>query len=344
MRTAFVSLGLAFILGACTRVGAPVPTPPESSADAPSSFVPAPSPTLAIEEPLPSDPAIRHAVELRRSLGLRSDVGYVQSVAADPRAQTAWLDIPLLPEEEAELAASEAEFETIASAVNEYAGSHRDEFGGVYIDRETNAGVVSLWTGHLDEHEAGIRARLAPGARAVFRKVTYSEEYLRSLQDRIVADRDWLASIPAVFETAGVDVIRNVTVMSVSSINPAAVQLIEAHYGLGPALEATSDGTGAALIPWGTVEGRLRTPAGSTPDRADYFLRWHSDGPGDCGGGDVGYGVSDAGTFSIPCQQGTWTIDVTVPGGDGWRSIGQGTVDVLANRTSKLDIVLAGAP
>ncbi len=353
MRTRIVALGIAALFAGCTRagdLGMPVPSvvPPVPSvvptASPPWSSDPADGPPSASLQPLPSDPELRHAVELRRQFGLRSDLDWVQAVAVDPRATTTLLEIPLLPEEAQAVAADEAMDDAIAIVVNDYAASHRDEFGGLYIDRETNAGLVSLWTGHLDEHEAAIRARLARGARAFFRQVAYSERYLGSLQDRIVADRDWMSSIPAAFGSAGVDVIRNETLVTVSSANPAAVDLIEDHYGFGAALEVSSDGTGAALIPWGIVNGRVRTRSGDLPPQADYFLQWRGSGPGDCGGGDVGYGVSPDGTFTLPCQQGTWTIEVTVPSDDGWRPIGEGTVKVIANRTANLDIVLSSVP
>ncbi|MBI3748274.1 MAG: hypothetical protein HY262_05460 [Chloroflexi bacterium] len=282
---------------------------------------------------------MQHAIELRRSLGLRSDLAWVEAVAADPRATSTLLAIPLLPDEAAAVNAQSNDAEAVIAVVNDYVASHVDEFGGVYIDHASGAGVVALWTAHLEEHETAIRARLKPGARFAVRLVAYTERYLRGLQDRVVADRDWMASIPAVFESAGVDVIRNVTMVSVSSANPNAPDLVEAHYGFGNALEVDSDGTGAVLIPWGKVEGRVRTPAGDPPADNWYNLAWHSSGPGACGIGDVGYGLTADGTFSLPCQQGTWTIEVTVPGDGGWRSIGEGTVVVKADRTSRLDIV-----
>ncbi len=38
------------------------------------------------------------------------------------------------------------------------------------------------------------------------------------------------------------------------------------------------------------------------------------------------------------------TIEITVPSDDGWRSIGEGTVDVAAERSAKLNIVLTKTP
>lgn len=126
--------------------------------------------------------------------------------------------------------------------------------------------------------------------------------------------------------------------------DPQAVAVIEAHFSLGDGLEVQSDGTGVFFIPWGEVIGRVRTPAGEAPEANSYNLRWRGTGPGDCGGGDVAYGLAEDGSFTIPCQAGTWTITVEVPNGTGWRSIGEGTVDVPANGTAKLDIVLTATP
>ncbi|HEX7948740.1 MAG TPA: hypothetical protein VF494_00210 [Candidatus Limnocylindrales bacterium] len=53
---------------------------------------------------------------------------------------------------------------------------------------------------------------------------------------------------------------------------------------------------------------------------------------------------AEDGTFELPCQAGTWTIEVTVPGDDGWSPIGEGTVEVPANKTVRLDIVLTVEP
>jgi hypothetical protein len=46
------------------------------------------------------------------------------------------------------------------------------------------------------------------------------------------------------------------------------------------------------------------------PGANDWLLEWESDGPGQCGISDMGYGLSPQGTFALPCQPGTWTIRV----------------------------------
>ncbi len=351
MHRTLIVMGVTLIVAACTRAaGEPSGTPTAfASPDAVASWVaspesPASSSAPATHEPLPSDPELRHIVELRRSAGLRSDLEWIAAVAADPSATTYLLAIPLLPEEEADVIARNGEADVVGQAVREYATAHAEEFGGLYIDQESGAGVVTLWTGHLAEHEAAIRTMVAPGSRVAFRSVRYSEAYLRSLQDRISSDADWMTALPAQWQSVGVDVINNHTLLTVSSANQDAVALIEDHFDLGDALVVESDGTGVALIPWGEIAGRVRTAGGAVPARADYYLRWRSPDLRQCGVGDVGYGLADDGTFKLPCQAGTWTIEVTVPSGDGWRPIGEGAVEVRPNESADLEIVLTGEP
>lgn len=344
MRSAMVGVGIALLLIACTSAGGPGTSSPEWSAGSTATASPAAPTAPASAEPLPVDPELRHTVELRRSIGLRADLAYISAVARDPRATSAYLEIPLLPEEEADVKARYADAYSVTDVVRAYLPAHQDEFAGMYIDLESGAGVVTLWTDNVRVHEAAIRAKLSSSSRVVFRKVEFSEGYLQTLQDQVVADLEWMTAIPAAMESAYVDTIRNVVVLSVSSAHPRAVELIEAHFDLGKELEVVSDGTGVVLIPWGEIVGRVRTSSGDLPDREDYYLRWRGSGARRCGVLDVGYGLAKDGSFTLPCQAGTWTIEVTVPDGEAWRAIGEGTVDVLANATVKLDVVLTDAP
>ncbi|HEX5149605.1 MAG TPA: hypothetical protein VFW02_11020, partial [Candidatus Limnocylindrales bacterium] len=175
MRRIAIAVGLALVAG-CTRAPGTPDRSPESPRiraaieSAEPTLQPTPLPTAAPTfAPLPSDPELRHTVELRRAMGLRSDLEWIAAVAADPRASTYALAIPLLPEEEADVTARTEEADAVAEVVTAYAASHPEEFGGIYIDHASRAGVVTLWTGHLAEHEAAIRAQLVPGQRVEFR-------------------------------------------------------------------------------------------------------------------------------------------------------------------------------
>jgi hypothetical protein len=337
------SLGiLAAMLVGCVGVtpsSAPS-TPPPSAPSMPSptsSGSTAPSPTL--------DPEIAHAIDLRRSFGLRSDLAYVLAAADDPTTSLEFLSIPLYPAEDAKLMAAQADQDFAVSVIHPYAIAHADEFGGVYIDRADHPGVVTvLWTGHLDEHRAALAAAL-DGRFVLLREVRYSEAHLRDLQDQVSHDTDWMASVPARAESIGVDIIANVVTLDVSSGAPAAVRLIADHYGLGDQLQITSDGTGATLLPRGTVAGRVVGPDGKAVRDGELDLRWTSPDPGDCGGGDIGYGVGRDGTFQLPCQIGVRTIMVMTQGATGGTvELGRGTVTVRAGKTVHLTIHLTKAP
>jgi hypothetical protein len=312
-------------------------SPPTPRATEPAT----PPPTLA-PEVLPSDldPELADAVRLRRSYGLRSDLAYVQAVAKDPRASNDAYGVPVYPEEFEDAQRRFNESMGVAGLVNGYAGSHRDEFGGLYIDEATHAGVVSLWTDHLAEHAAAIHRAVGPDARVAFGQVRYAEADLRVLQDQISEDvrEDWIADIPAQFESLGVDIHASQVSLEVSSANPDAVTIIEAHYGLGDRLRVESDGTGRTLIPWGTVIGRVTGIA----DRGAWqylSLEWESPDVGSCGGGDMGFGVGDDGRYELPCQAGTRTIIVVgVDAEDTRRELGRGTIEVEPDKTVTLDI------
>ena len=293
------------------------------------------------ELPANLDPELADAIRLRRSYGLRSDLEYVRAVADDPRASNDAYGVPVYPEEFEDAQRRFAESQDVVPIIQRYAGAHRDEFGGLYIDEASHVGVVSLWTDHLAEHAGAIRKAVGPDARVAFGQVRFAESQLRVLQDRISADwqADWVTEIPAAFQGVGVDIQTSQVTVDISSANPDAVAIIEAHYDLGHQLRVESDDTGVALLPWGTVTGRVR---GIADLRAwNLSLNWESRDSGECGGGDMGFGVNDKGQFELPCQIGTWTIIVVDSSSDdSVRELGRGTVEVLADKTVTLDIHL----
>jgi hypothetical protein len=309
-----------------------------------SASAPSPAPTqVAIETPSPAE---LEAIRFRTDSGLRADLDYVRMVAADPSASSRQFSVPLLPTEIAELNDRAANADAIREAIQEYADLHPSEFGGMYIDHKSGGTLTTLWTGHLSDHVAAIGRRIRPGSRVAFRLVTYTYRDLRALQDRISGDWDWMRAFAIAPMGVGVDEVANRVVVDVSSANPNAIALVLAHFAVPVGmLEVTSDGTGAELIPRGNVSGHVLDSLGKEPgDRfaSLVYLAWDSDGPGDCGGGDIGYGITGAGRFTLPCQAGGHTIDVQVSGpGDGWTSIGSGHVVAVAGTTVELVIRLS---
>jgi hypothetical protein len=296
----------------------------------------------AVETPSPAE---LEAIRFRTESGLRADLDYVRVVAADPSASSREFSVPLMPAEIAELNARAANADAIRGAIQAYADLHPSDFGGMYIDQQNGGAVTTLWTAHLADHVAAVWRRIRPGSRVAFRLVAFNYRDLRALQDRIGGDWDWMRAFAIAPEGVGVDVIANDVEVDVSSANANAAALILAHYAVPAGMIAVvSDGTGAALLPWGTVRGRVLDSRGKPPGEAvaaGLNLSWTSDGPGRCGIGDIGYGVGGSGGFELPCQVGGHTFEVQVPAVIGGpKTIASGRVVVLAGEIVELGIRL----
>jgi len=342
---------IASLLAGCTGAAPPSSaesrsTPPSrpSLAATPALTNPPTPPPTASPEPLPSDldPDLVDAIRLRRDYGLRSDLAYVRMVANDPRASDEAYGVPVYPEEVTDAQDRFAESRWVASKVQSYGGLHAQEFGGLYIDEASHAGVVSLWTTDLPMHAATIREWVGPDARVAFLPARYPEYQLRRIQGEVTGDfrADWIAAIPAQMTGVGVDIHVSQVVIDISSANPDAPAIVAAHYDLGDRLRVESDGTGASLIPHGWVDGTVIGLRNASD--AWYSLDWESTEPGTCGGGDMGYGMAPDGTFALPCQAGERTIKVIrQEAGDedgDWEEIGRGTVTVPADARVSLTI------
>jgi hypothetical protein len=207
--------------------------------------------------------------------------------------------------------------------------------------------VTALWTDHLDQHATALGGLLG-GHAIIVRQVRYSYAELDALKDQVFADIDWMEAIPARATGIGVGISENSVHLDVSSADPTAVQRIEAHYGLGDRLVVTSDRTGAALIPTGDIHGRVRLRNGKAPGptadlQVDYL--YQESVPGGCGGGDIGYGVRENGTFDYGCQAGRRIIVIYGTGAKGGRvELGRATVMVIAGQTVTVTIHLTKDP
>jgi len=73
----------------------------------------------------------------------------------------------------------------------------------------------------------------------------------------------WFATVPAVLLAAGVDVPTNRTYIRISSPNRDAERLIAEHFGWQGKVMVESDGTGAALLPRGSLVVVARGPSGA---------------------------------------------------------------------------------
>ncbi len=290
--------------------------------------------TAPTETAMPSatvdEEAIAYAIKQRKQFGLRSDEAWVRQVAADPRARIQLLDFLMLPEEEAAFEARQGSYDRITAAVQAYAEARPDDFGGVWIDQQRHT-VGTAWTTTPDVHRIAILGAAGVAGPLEARLVRYSLKQLRDLQDRIASDGAWLRTIDAQLEGVGADEMANVTDLSISSSNPLAAALIVAHYGI-PAdmLRVTSDGTGILLKRRGTVHVTVVRADGRAPGVPGLWPLWSPDrkvGGGDCGG-EVGIGLTEAGTFQIDCAPGGWTFEIRADGGIDMPVIGRGHVVV----------------
>jgi hypothetical protein len=307
-----------------------------------------PCPTPAVspipEASLPDDldHLTREALRIRTQYGLRHDLAWIRDVAADPTA-TDEFGTPLLASESAALFGRNALPEPVKAALDRY--GHVDEFGGLYIDNAAGGFVVVLWTGDTSALEAALRVQLPRCHKVAFRQVRWSELELRRWQDRIAADVDWMETIPARWTSVGVNVSENTVEVDVSSSVLDVADRVIAHYNAPDGMiRVTSDGTGAHLLPYGTVIGRVLRADGSPPGRNSLMLDAGSsdDPPGWCGGGDVGYGVLEDGSFEYPCRVGRRTILLRgpTPAVDGSGVVAAVVVVVPANGIVRVEIRL----
>ena len=336
-RTWWAGLLVAVVVGC----GGPSATPAATDRAAAQTAQPG-RPILA--EPIPEE--IVEAMDFRETMGLRADRAYVETVARDPRATIGYVHVPLLPEEELELKRRQRMADAILPDVQAYTATHADEFAGLYLDQQRGGILVTRWTANAMLHEAALQVIVGARGAVVGVEALFSYRELRQLQDVVAADADWFATIPARLEGVGVDEVRNVLRVDISSANPDAETMIRHHFGLGSQLEVTSDGTGAALLPVGRVRGRTVMADGGPPgeEAGRLNVTYRTDVPGWCGGGDIGFVVAPDGSFEIPCKAGRRTIVIEAAMPDEWVVVGAVEVDVPADRAIEIVVTLDPLP
>ena len=290
------------------------------------------------------------AIEFRTANSLPADLEHVRAVAADPAAGMEF-GVPLLPAEFNELMSRSANAEDIIAIVQAEAATAPSDYCGIYLDNANRGAVTSLWKANRLSHELAIRTRVRPDGLIAFRDCRFSETEQQAAMEAVRSlDDGWVREIPAAVRGYGFDTITNVLQMDISSAVPDAADLVRQGYeqrlGLPPGmLVVSSDGTGAALRPRGTLHIFVVRPNGKPVGPNGLGLSWESkDLPGlQCGVGDMGYGVpSDGSPAELPCQQGRWQIEVWQRGIED--VIGRGTAQVQGGKTAELTIVLTREP
>ncbi len=332
--TVIVGTGLTFRAAVSDRS---TPSPP-SATPAPSS--PAPSPSV---NPWLSGARITEAIRFREDFGLRSDLAWVRSVARMPDAMFEF-GIPMTPDELATLQRRNASADAIIETVKSYGAEHPDAWAGAYIDSDRN--VVAMFTQDLDVHEAALRSRLGPAAPLIVRGVDWTDVQLQAVFRRIQDDglkRGWFLAHGIYPLGLGVDTIANQVEVEVSSARTDLDAVLEARYDAFGMLEITSDGTGARLMPTGTLAGRVVDATGAPVALAGIELTSDVTGAGTVS--DVGMITDSKGRFEIPDVTAV-TYDVivyTFDSSDTKHVLGHAPATVLPGRTTNVTITIRTA-
>lgn len=242
-----VSGGLALLVavsvlafGCAPLVGkSDAPAPPDSLATTPASLSP---------------DQMAEAERFRVDFGLRSDAAWIMEVARDPASDRATFGVPLTTEEIAELQRRARDVDQIRAIVIAYGEDHPEEWAGAYIDHEAGGALIAQFAGNVNSHRIALLTQVWPKAKVEVRSVRWSLDALRSFGARLPSEEPWFASIPAVLTGFGPNVVLNRVEIQVSSANPAASELILAHFGWDSSVAVVkSDGTGALLLPTGSL-------------------------------------------------------------------------------------------
>ena len=310
-----------------------------------------PAPTAEVAPPTQEELA---AIKFRTEMSLQNDLEHVRAVAADPSAGMEF-GVPLLPSEFEELMSRSANVEEIIPIVQAEAAKAPNDYCGLYIDNANGGALTSGWKANRVIHELAIRSEVRPGANLAFIDCRFSKPEVDRVCDLLrEGDDAWMREIPAALQGYGCGNKNFRVEMNISSGVPDAAERVLAHYAAMfnlPAgiLVVESDGTGAALRPWGKVLVTVVLPNGKPVGPNNLGLNWEStDLPSlSCGVGDVGFGVGPGGEpTELPCQEGLWRIwAFDSPGPDqDWETYGEGRVSVHGGETVKLTIKLTKDP
>lgn len=251
---------LAFVVTATLVVGCDAgPTSESPSVSAPSirtSDGPTAVPRLLVHE-------VADARRFREDYGLRADDEWIRDVAADPTSDRTSFGVPLTTGEVAELNRRTAAADEIKNLVVDYALAHADEYAGAYTDQQRGGIFVAQFSGHVAEHKAALFARVRPGAPLEVREVRWSLEQLEAFASRLQGAGGWFRTIPAYLTGYGPNVPTNRVNVQISSVDPDAAAKIEAHFRwTNEIVEVETDGTGALLLPTGTLRIVARDSGG----------------------------------------------------------------------------------
>lgn len=326
-------LGTLAVVGLMSACG---PSPPIGTAPPVNSSVEA---VGEVESQWTTDAELDRAIAFRRAAGLRADRSWTRFVATSPESRPgiAAFSVPLMPDELAQLQRRAVTMDEIMPVIESYGTAHPDEWAGAYID-SAHGRAVALFTDRVAEHEDALRRLLRPHAPLDVLDATWTLRELEALQREITSQIPWLREQDYFFLGAGVDLKANTAFLEVSSADPDAERRLLEHFdGLGK-LMITSDGTGARLLPTGSLTGIVTDPDGQPIE--GLLVELAGDVPGTAGT-DIGQGTGKGGRFRFT-DIAAIGYDILLYAEDGDARIlrGEDRAVVRAGKTTEVIIVL----
>ena len=112
------------------------------------------------------------------------------------------------------------------AALQAYGAEHADEFGGLYVEDQSQGSFVMLFTDHLDEHTAAL-TEIWP--RVTVRGVRHSEAELTAVLESL--DLQAMAGDGIEPLSAGLDTVNNKVTLELKSDDPTLEARLELQYG-----------------------------------------------------------------------------------------------------------------
>ena len=326
IRTVIAGLTVAAIVIACEASG---PTAPAASRSPVTTTPPrTTAPTLS-----PRD--LQQAVRFREAFGLRRDHDWVLEVSFDPSSSHDF-GVALTADEVRELARRANAADTLPSVMVAY-GELQPGWAGTSIDQRRAGLVVAHFAEDADVHRDRLE-QLLPAEGWDVVGVEHSLDRLRAVEQSILADEAWFATIDAKLVSLGVDVAQNRVTVSISSANPLATAAVIDRFAGENVLRVESDGTGAALLPSGHLTLVAVTPDGRPIPRLSILFE---SGIRGVGVGDVGFGMSpERPRLDLDLAAVTWRIDAHTRHGDRRRLVGSTLVTVPPDDRVTAEIVV----
>lgn len=305
------------------------------------SIVPFGSRSTPTAGPVPTISAERldAAIRFRRGVGLRFDTPWIELVEREygGLGHVEPYGVALTPDEVVELEKRARNSDAVAPVVDAYGADHMDEYGGVYVDR--GGVVIALFTAHLADHEAAIKALLHPNAAFSVALVDWTLADIRKLKTRIASDAEWLVQHGAFVTSLGTDVAANKVVLRLSVTSPDVVGVVVDHFAAGDLLRVEVTGAGGELLPKGGLSGRAVDREGHPVPNLEIELLPDISGAADQ---ETNVSTDSNGEFRFPAVGATgYLVRLIHRTADGNATVvGQGRVVVEAGKEATLIIAV----